>query len=110
MSVTVSNMAAAGTLCCSLLTGAYGLVVSPLKNEVEKQQIIVEQLKESSRGVLINSELNQKQDIRIEQNRKQIQLQEISAAKREVQMEHLTEAIRQLNEILTNMNERSDNG
>lgn len=105
MSITVSNLAAAGTLCCTLLTGAYGLVVSPLKHEVAKQQLVVEQLKEHSGAVRINTDTLQKQDIRIEQNRKQIQLQEISAAKREVQMDHLTEAIRQLNELLKEMNE-----
>ena len=42
----------------------------------------------------------EKQDIRIEQNSRRIQLGEINAAKREVQMEHLTGAIRELTQTI----------
>ena len=45
-----------------------------------------------------------KQDIRIEQNDRRIQLGEINAAKREVQMEHLTDAIKELTDIIRDRN------
>tara|TARA_R110000851_G_scaffold30142_1_gene82371 strand:- start:205 stop:477 length:273 start_codon:yes stop_codon:yes gene_type:complete len=87
-----------------LIAGAYGITIAPLQHAIEKQGLRLE----LSRDVAVNSQNNtfsiEKQEIRIEQNSKRIQLGEINAAKREIQMEHLTEALRELNRTLNKMN------
>lgn len=109
MRVNLNDFVASVGVCCTLLAGGYALVISPIKHDIDKQAIVIQQLNKAANQTSVNTLTLEKQDIRIEQNRKQIQLTELSAAKREVQMNHLTEAIRQLNEILTDMRKEGVN-
>lgn len=94
-------------VCCTLLAGGYSLVIAPLQNDIEKHTIVIDQLNKTASQTTVNTLTLDKQDIRIEQNRKQIQLGEVNAAKREVQMNHLTAAIKELNLLLKQMKEET---
>jgi hypothetical protein len=102
--VQVNNLLAAGALCCTLIGAAYGTIITPLQHEVEKQGIAITRSIETESQARMNTLTLGKQDIRIEQNDRRIQLGEINAAKREVQMEHLTDAIKELTEIIRDRN------
>lgn len=102
----VNNLIAAGALCCSIFAAGYGAIIAPLQSDIEKQGVQLAVVAETNTRARTNTESLDKQDIRIEQNSKRIQLGEINAAKREVQMEHLTAAIRELNIILKEMKEK----
>lgn len=101
----VNNLLAAGALCCTLIAGAYGVTVVPLQHEMEKHGIRLELARDATATSNNNKLSIEKQEIRIEQNSKRIQLGEINAAKREIQMEHLTDALRELNRTLNKMND-----
>lgn len=98
--VQVNNLIAAGALCCTLLGAGYAITIVPLQHDIEKQEIQLTLVAATDSRSRMNTLSLDKQDIRIEQNSKRIQLGEINAAKREVQMEHLTSAIRELTQTI----------
>ena len=104
MIVNTSDFIAAVSICIGIIAGLYALTIVPLEKEIDKLKVTAEITVVAAQRTHINTETLEKQDIRIEQNRKQIQLGEINAAKREVQMDHLTNAIRELNSLLKDMN------
>ncbi len=103
--VNTSDFIAAVGVCIGIVAGLYTLTIVPLEKELGQVQVAVAITAQAAQRTQMNTESLDKQDIRIEQNRKQIQAGEISAAKREVQMEHLTTAIKELNSLLKYMNE-----
>jgi NADH/NAD ratio-sensing transcriptional regulator Rex len=100
--VNTSDFIAAVGVCIGIVAGLYTLTIVPLEKELGQVQVAVAITAQAAQRTQMNTESLDKQDIRIEQNRKQIQTGEISAAKREVQMEHLT---KELNSLLKYMNE-----
>jgi hypothetical protein len=102
--VNTSDFIAGVSVCIGIVAGLYTLTIVPLEKELGKLQVATAISVQATQRTLLNTETLGKQDIRIEQNRKQIQQGEISAAKREVQMEHLTKAITELNGFLKDMN------
>jgi len=106
--LTVSNLLATLALCCTLLGTGYGIIIAPLQAEVSRLQEQQKTFIQTDVKVDTNTITLEKHDVRIEQNGKRIQLAEINAAKREVQMKHLTDAILELNDILKTMKENKD--
>jgi hypothetical protein len=104
MIVNTSDFIAGISVCIGLLAGLYTLTIVPLEKELGSVKATTAITVQAAQRTSINTETLEKQDIRIEQNRKQIQLGEINAAKREVQMDHLTAAIKELNGLLKDMN------
>jgi hypothetical protein len=102
--VNTSDFIAAVSICIVIVAGLYTLTIVPLEKEIDKLEVASAINIVSTQRTTINTETIGKQDIRIEQNRKQIQQGEISAAKREVQMDHLTNAIKELTGLLKDMN------
>jgi hypothetical protein len=98
--VNTSDFIAAVGVCIGIVAGLYTLTIVPLEKELGQVQVAVAITAQAAQRTHLNTETLEKQDIRIEQNRKQIQQGEISAAKREVQMDHLTSAIKELNGLL----------
>jgi hypothetical protein len=91
-----------------MIGGVYGMTIVPLKHEIEKQGLRLEMSREVAVNARNNTLTLEKQEIRIEQNNKRIQLGEINAAKREIQMAHLTDALRELNRTLNRMHMGED--
>lgn len=104
MIVNTSDFISAVGVCVGIIAGLYTVTIVPLEKEVEKLRATAEISVQANQRSTLNKETLERQDIRIEQNRKQIQLMEIGAAKREVQMDHLTHAIKELNNLLKEMN------
>ena len=102
--VNTSDFIAAVSICIVIVAGLYTLTIVPLEKEIDKLEVASAINIQATQRTDINTETIEKQDIRIEQNRKQIQQGEVSAAKREVQMDHLTSAIKELTGLLKDMN------
>ena len=104
MIVNTSDFIAAVGVCIGIVAGLYALTIVPLERELDKLEIASTITIQSTQRTNINTLTIEKQDIRIEQNRAQIQQGEVNAAKREVQMDHLTNAIKELTGLLKDMN------
>ena len=103
MIVNTSDFIAAVSMCIVIVAGLYTLTIVPLEKDLGKLQVATAISVQSTQRTHMNTETLERQDTRIEQNSKQIQQAAISAAKREVQMDHLTNAIKELNVLLKTM-------
>jgi len=92
----ISNMIAAGSLCCVLIGGAYVAIIVPLQHQQEVLRASLQTSLSYHSTIDSNTKVLEKQDIRISQNSTALQLMEVNAARSEVQMEHLTTAIKEL--------------
>jgi len=104
MIVNTSDFIAAIGVCIGIVSGLYALTIVPLEKDMEKVKVSVSVIAQLGPRTHLNTETLLKQDTRLAHHSVQIQQGEVNAAKREVQMEHLTNAIKELTGLLKDMN------
>jgi predicted ribosome quality control (RQC) complex YloA/Tae2 family protein len=101
--VNTKDFIATVSMCIVIISGLYALTIVPLEKELDKVQVATAINVQSKQRTHMNTETLERQDTRIDKISKQIQQAAISAAKREVQLDHLTTAIKELNALLKSM-------
>jgi hemoglobin-like flavoprotein len=98
--MSIGNIIATAALCVTLMGGSYAALIGPMQDTLKDQSHAITRSIDTAAQTRVNTQALAKQDARIALNHAAIQRGEINSARLEVQMDHLTGAIKELTQTI----------